>query len=250
MTKAEAVNKLLSVAKTEVGYREGSNNYTKYATDSGITRLYGWNVQNQPWCCTFVNWCFLTAFGYDVGSKLTYGGTASCNNSAQLFKNNGAFTQTPELGDQAFFISGGGINHTGIVSEVSGNSFKTIEGNYSDKVSVVQHVVGSSSVAGFGRPNWKLVDSVSTTGTNTSAPKEDTSHNWTPPTLNKSNAYSDSVVVLQSLLNVRHFPCGSADGFFGVKTEAAVNKAKQFYGFTANGRCDKDLWDKLLKAGG
>lgn len=75
-------------------------------------------------------------------------------------------------------------------------------------------------------------------------------HNWTPPTLNKSNAYSDSVVVLQSLLNVRHFPCGSADGFFGVKTEAAVNKARQFYGFTANGRCDRDLWDKLLKAGG
>lgn len=75
-------------------------------------------------------------------------------------------------------------------------------------------------------------------------------HSWTPPTLNKSNAYSDNVVVLQSLLNVRHFPCGSADGFFGVKTEAAVNKARQYYGFTANGRCDRDLWDKLLKVGG
>ena len=97
---------------------------------------------------------------------------------------------------------------------------------------------------------YKNDTTVPTTGTNTSKPKEDTSHNWTPPTLNKSNAYNDSVVVLQSLLNVRHFPCGSADGFYGVKTEAAVNKARQFYGFTANGRCDKDLWDKLLKAGG
>lgn len=97
---------------------------------------------------------------------------------------------------------------------------------------------------------YKNDTTVPTTGTSTSAPKNDTSHNWTPPTLNKSNAYSDSVVVLQSLLNVRHFPCGSADGFFGVKTEAAVNKARQFYGFTANGRCDRDLWDKLLKAGG
>ena len=251
MTKAEAVTKLLNVAKAEVGYREGSNNYTKYAENPGITKLYGWTPQYQPWCCTFVNWCFITAFGYDLGSKLTYGGTAACSNSASLFKNNGAYVTSPEPGDQAFFYASGGINHTGIVMSVSGNSFQTIEGNYSDKVSIVTHNVIGNDVAGFGRPNWKLVEGQSAsaapaTSTTTTTAKDDTDHKWTPPTLNYSNAYSSDCVVLQALLNVRHFPCGSVDGFFGPKTQGAVNKAKQFYGMEANGRCDLPLWKKLL----
>ena len=95
MTQSEAKQKLINTAKTQVGYREGSNNWNKFADDPMIAKLYGWVPQNQPWCCTFVNWCFLTTFGYDIGSKLTYGGTAACANSAQLFRNNGAFVHFP-----------------------------------------------------------------------------------------------------------------------------------------------------------
>ncbi len=75
-------------------------------------------------------------------------------------------------------------------------------------------------------------------------------HIWNPSTLTKSNAYSDNVVVLQALLNAHHWACGSADGFYGPKTEAAVNKARQFYGMEATGKCDSALWGKLLKVGG
>ena len=258
MTKTEAVNKLLAVARAEIGYREGANNYTKFAADPMITKLYGWNVQNQPWCCTFVNWCFLTAFGYDLGSKLTYGGTASCSNSASLFRSNNAFVSTPEVGDQAFFFSGGGINHTGIVSEVSGSSIKTIEGNYSDKVSVVTHNVMGNDVAGFGRPNWNLVqqvkESLNTDGkteSNLNKPAENlnTDHVWRPKTIQTSSHYSSDCVVLQALLNAHHFACGSADGFFGAKTQAAVNAAQKYYGLTVDGVCGPKTWEKLLKVG-
>lgn len=250
MTKTEAINKLLSVARAEIGYREGANNYTKFAADPLITKLYGWNVQNQPWCCTFVNWCFLTAFGYDLGSRLTYGGTAACSNSANLFKNNGAFTNTPEVGDQAFFFSGGGINHTGIVSEVNGFAIKTIEGNYSDKVSVVTHNVMGNEVAGFGRPNWSLVSNVSQT--ENPVEQKDTSvdqvnHAWKPSTLHMSNAYSSDCVVLQALLNAHHFACGSTDGFYGPKTQAAVNAAQKYFGLTVDGVCGPKTWEKLLE---
>lgn len=251
MTKAEAVNKLLDVAKAEIGYREGSNNYTKYADEPGITKLYGWTPQYQPWCCTFVNWCFLTAFGYDIGSKLTYGGTAACSNSASLFKNNSAFVTEPEPGDQAFFFSGGGINHTGIVLDVSGFSFRTIEGNYSDKVSVVTHNVIGNDVAGFGRPNWKLAEGQSSDTTTAPATPviDNTDHSWNAPTLNYSTKYSTDCVVLQALLNAHHFPCGSVDGFFGPKTQAAVNKALAYYGLPQNGTCTPELWNKLLAKG-
>ena len=336
MTISEAKQKLVDTALAEVGYREGGSNYNKYAESPDIQRLYGWKPQNQPWCCTFVNWVFLSAFGYDLGSKLTYGGTAACANSAQLFRNAGAFVYFPQVGDQAFFYSGFDINHTGLVVSVDGTVFTTVEGNYSDKVSTVKHNVGASDVAGFGRPNWSLaaqdqsaeltfsagsassenaqittlkkgmigedvkalqkrlislgyscgpdgadgkygnntmkavtqfqedhnltvtgeVDAKTLAALNNAngneddpseEPKnEDANHDWQPPTLIESNAYSSSCVVLQGLLNVRHFPCGTVDGFFGDKTKKAVNAAKAFYGLKVNGVCDKPLWIKLL----
>lgn len=255
-TISEAKQKLVSTAQAEVGYREGGNNYTKYAADPMITQLYGWTPQNQPWCCTFVNWCFLTAFGYDIGSRLTYGGTAACANSASLFRSAGDFVYFPEVGDQAFFYSGGGINHTGIVVSVEGSVFNTIEGNYSDKVSTVRHNVGASDVAGFGRPQWNLVEGVKyaqkqtapqtpTTQTPKQEPKED--HSWHPQLLSYCNAYKDDCVVLQSLLNAHKFACGSADGFFGAKTQAAVSKAQQYYGLETDGICGPKTWAKLLE---
>ena len=263
MTIAEAKKKLVDLARSEVGYREGPNNYTKYADDPKVIKLYGWCPQNQPWCCTFANWCYLNAFGYDIGSRLTYGGTAACSSSAQLFRNNGAFGTSPEVCDQAFFYSGGGINHTGIVVSVNGTSFTTVEGNYSDKVSVVQHSVVNADFAGVGRPCWKIVEGTGSATDGQSKPatptkptqdpkpiepeKED--HSWNPRLLTPSNAYSSDCVVLQALLNAHHFACGSADGFFGAKTQAAVNRAQQYYGLTVDGRCGPQTWGKLLERG-
>ena len=258
MTIEEAKRKLVDLAKSQVGYREGANNYTKYADSPDITRLYGWTPQHQPWCCVFVNWCFLTAFGYDIGSKLTYGGTAACSNSAQLFKSAVAWRNTPEVGDQAFFLSGGGINHTGIVAEVNGSSFTTIEGNYSDKVSSVRHNTGASDVAGFGRPNWRLVQSVAVADEKETVNAEKPqnlnleSHNWKPQNL-KYGAVGTDVYLLQSALVVKHFYANNdrkeIDGEFGANTQAAVNQAKKFYGMMANGECDKPLLKRLLEVG-
>lgn len=278
MTVKEAREKLIALARSEVGYHETGDNWTKYAADPQITRLYGWNVQNQPWCCTFVNWCFLTAFGYDIGSRLTYGGTAACSSSADLFKKNGAFKQTPEIGDQVFFYSGGGINHTGIVIEVNGSSIKTVEGNYSDKVGIGTYILGSSILAGFGRPQWDLVLEdwekpwvVSAGGqivNSSDRPQEDpqespqetggkvatvtasdsVSHKWTPPLLSYDpNIFKDAVTVLQGILNCRNFDAGKVDGGFGPNTQAAVNRARLWYGLQATGDCDAALWAELLK---
>lgn len=76
------------------------------------------------------------------------------------------------------------------------------------------------------------------------APAED--HTWKPATLTPCNSYKIDCVVLQALLNSHHFPCGSADGFYGAKTTAAVNAAKRFYNLTQDGKCDNALWKALL----
>lgn len=270
MTIEEAKKRLVAVAKAEVGYHEGGNNYTKYAEDQRISQLYGWNVQNQPWCCTFVNWCFLQAFG-EIGAKMTYGGSAACAAQADLYRKNRAFyTSRPEIGDQIFFYSNGGINHTGIVVEVNGAGIRTVEGNYSDKVSCCTYTIGNSVIAGYGRPNWDLVledhekpwlivqdghvidnsektekEGKEADGKPVTAQKGE-NHDWTPPLLKyEPDNYYAAAAVLQGLLNCHNFDSGKIDGYFGPKTETAVNKARSFYGMDATGTCDAELWKAL-----
>ena len=255
MTIAEAKAKLVAVARGELGYKEGANNWTKYAADPLIAKLYGWTPQNQPWCGTFANWCYLTAFGYDVGSRLTFGGSAACKTAADYYKAAGAWVHFPEVGDQAFYYAGGAINHTGIVVAVDGSTITAVEGNYSDKVSSVKHNIGASDVAGFGRPCWKIVESEKDEGgggsgssdSGTVSDPDTVNHNWRPSLLTTSNMYKDDCVALQAILNCRHFACGSADGFYGPKTQAAVNRFQAWAGLTVDGVCGPKTWKALLK---
>lgn len=226
-----------------------------------ISRLYGWTPQNQPWCATFVNWAFLKTFGYDIGSRLTYGGTAACATSANLFRNAGAFVLWPQVGDQAFFYNGNGINHTGIVVAVEGSLFRTVEGNYSDKVSLVTHNTGASDVAGFGRPQWDLF------GAGDQAPEA-------PPAVSgpdtteedKGNSYSIQLRILrrgdkgirverlQQLLIARGYWCGgrtysgkeTADGDFGAATEVAVKDVQLAAQLKQDGIVGPDTMTVLL----
>ena len=75
------------------------------------------------------------------------------------------------------------------------------------------------------------------------------SHNWQPELL-KYGAKGNSVLVLQAILVARNFFTNNnrkeIDGEFGAKTQAAVNSAKQYFGFLANGECDIQLWRKLM----
>lgn len=80
--------------------------------------------------------------------------------------------------------------------------------------------------------------------------KDQTEHKWTPGLLRMSGIYNSDCVVLQALLNAHHFACGSADGFYGPKTQAAVHKAQAYYGLTVDGICGKATWSKLLETGG
>lgn len=83
----------------------------------------------------------------------------------------------------------------------------------------------------------------------TTIPKEEETHDWKPPTLRINGSFSANCVVLQALLNVHGFNCGSADGFFGAKTQAAVTKAQRYYGLTVDGIVGPATWNKLLERG-
>ena len=125
MTAAE---KLISIARQELGYLEkasnkslddktanvGSNNYTKYARD-----LYP-KLQGQPWCDMFADWCFVQAFGQVAARRLIGGFSAYTPTSAQYYKDKGWWRTIPQPGDQIFFKNDVRICHTGIVDRVEG----------------------------------------------------------------------------------------------------------------------------------
>ena len=247
MTEAQAKEKLIAWAEAQIGTKEGPNNWNKYAESSDMTKLYGWNVQNQPWCDVFVDAGFISCFGYEVGSAMTYQFSgccgAACSKSAEYYKTRGAWYQTPEPGDQVFFLVGGGINHTGIVTYVGNGSIVTVEGNSSDMVARRNYAIGAAQIAGYGRPNWSLAGRdiiVPTT-------KEEEETDVVLPTLKKGST-GMTVKAAQLILIGRGYHCGicGADGDFGSATEKAVRKFQTDWNIGADGEIGPVTWKHLL----
>lgn len=108
---------IIGVALTQVGYHEGSNNYTKYG------EWYG--LPNSPWCGMFVSWCAAQA-GVPT-SVLKRTGIANPNNFGLSYQSGSNYT--PQKGDLFFKKS---FSHVGFVYYTEGAYFYTIEGNTSD----------------------------------------------------------------------------------------------------------------------
>lgn len=177
----KAVDKVLAVARAEIGYLEkksnsqlddktanaGYANWNKYARDLDQTDGYNGKKNGYEWCDIFVDWCFTQAFGHKLAWEMlgqpSHSAGAGCEFSAMYFKSKGRFYKTPQPGDQIFFQSGGTACHTGIVESVTASTVTTIEGNTSGASGVVAngggvcrktYAIGSGYIMGYGRPDW------------------------------------------------------------------------------------------------
>ncbi|MBQ8001201.1 MAG: CHAP domain-containing protein [Ruminococcus sp.] len=107
---------IIEIAKTQVGFREGPHNDTKYGSWYGLP--------NQPWCAMFVSWCARQA-----GIP-----TDILRNCAVAAPDYGYFDipyydgeeYTPQTGDLFFTKT---FSHVGLVYYVDGEYCYTIEGN-------------------------------------------------------------------------------------------------------------------------
>ena len=142
---------LVEVARTQVGYHEGTNNYTKYNVWFGSLNDYGYNY---AWCQTFVAWCANQA-GIPTSMIPRVSGTIS---GMDFFKKNETWKDagiTPEKGDIIYLHSKSSSGyHVGIVADVFGGQISTIEGNSSDRVAERSYSVGNSSIVGYGCPEY------------------------------------------------------------------------------------------------
>ena len=171
-TEKSEVEKIIEVAKGELGYLEkrsnsqldsktansGSSNYTKFWRD--INTWCGKNYQGQPYCAGFVTWCFTMALGKDRAKELLrHYPYVYCPTMKGLFK----LYANPQVGDIVIFYRNGVFAHTGIVIAVDGDKFTTIEGNTSGASTIVANGGGvcqktyyNSKLPGtkFCRPNY------------------------------------------------------------------------------------------------
>jgi cell wall-associated NlpC family hydrolase len=119
---------VVDIAKSQLGYKEGPNNNTMYG------KWYGAN--NQPWCATFVSWCFYQAGQLSKVTAQNSKGFASCDIGLKWFTRRNKLVPVGKAqpGDIVFFQfdTDAQADHVGICASNDGKKYLTVyEGNTS-----------------------------------------------------------------------------------------------------------------------
>lgn len=155
------IEKLIQIATGEIGVAADPDPDTRYEDAGGRIRAYrqavfapGYEADRdpEPWCADFVSWCFLQA-----GTPLGPGGTGFAYNPwlAKWLEQSGfgfcVGQQEPQRGDIVIYdLNLNGVpDHCGIVAGVREKYLDVIEGNYSDRVALVERV--ADKIYLFGR---------------------------------------------------------------------------------------------------
>lgn len=168
MTVKDAVNKVVNLARAEVGYEPYSGMKNKYAEFLDNTKdFYNGKKNGFDWCEIFFDYLFVKTFGAEIGRKMLYqplkSTGAGCPFSAGFYRQNKAFTNLPQIGSQIYFGEIGDEYHTGIVIDFDSTYVYTIEGNAGGGNGQVQRKTyrrNSNIITGYGIPNWGLVANI------------------------------------------------------------------------------------------
>lgn len=136
---------LVDMALTQLGQRGGQPYWSWFGHTSRVA-----------WCSEFVSWCANECGFIDAGliPKYSYSG-----NGIQWFREHGQWQPggyVPNPGDVIFFDwdLDGQPDHTGIVADCDGATVFTVEGNVGDVCREQTHSVNSSSIMGYGTPDY------------------------------------------------------------------------------------------------
>ena len=175
-------DKVLSLAKSYVGYLEKASNYRleDKTANSGSANYtifakkyadYGFgNFQGQPWCAMAVTVLFYDALGKDKASRVLTP-YAYCPYGVNHWKQKGRWHSksgyTPQKGDVIFFYNGAESTHTGLVYDVKNGRVYTYEGNTSDGTTLIpnggafcqkSYSLDYSRILGYGNPDWESIE--------------------------------------------------------------------------------------------
>ena len=149
---------VVSTAAAWLGCKESNK------SNKPIVDLYNQNMGTKfsykdAWCAMFVSAVAIKSGTTKIIVRGSYCPTVINtykNSKTADYKYGAGAKYVPKAGDVIFFDwnRNGVPDHTGLVASVSGNTVKTIEGNYSDAVGYRTFSVGYSYVQGYGLPNY------------------------------------------------------------------------------------------------
>ena len=259
-----AIDKVLNIARNEIGYHEVGNSITKYADEIDRTAFNNGPKNGYAWCAVFQEWLFFKAFGERMAMKMLNipngSSAAGCEFFMQYFIGAGAFHRSvPKPGDIVFFYVSGGVNHVGIVEKVEEACVYTIEGNSGDSVRRNSYMISETSIAGYGTPNYALVDGETGDEDDEEEPAVENVISTLKPrrvmngiypllTAEYSGERREDTEALQQLLCLRGFQV-EITGKYDTATYNAVLFAQQVYGIEEDGECGSDTWRCLISNG-
>ncbi len=149
--------KIVQIAKGEIGVKETSSNNVKYNTWYFGHAVSGGD--SYAWCGVFVAWCGDQA-GISQSILPVY---RSSTQYKEFYEAKGLYYKyssgyTPKPGDLIFFDWSGrrsNIAHIGIVVACEGGYITTVEGNYSNKVSCNTYALNNKNIVGYAAPAYQ-----------------------------------------------------------------------------------------------
>lgn len=146
----QVVSRSLSNAKSQLGVKENSKDWSpaiaQYLKSANISFP-------AAWCAAFVNWSVREAANYYNIPNPIKGvkGPAGVRYYKEYYNSNNLASPVPQVGD--FFVPLGAYSHIGFVLEISGEKFRSIEGNWGNKVAMAYRRIDSCYYFKW----WKLV---------------------------------------------------------------------------------------------
>lgn len=218
----------------------GSANWTLFG------KWYGDNIANSSafyataWCAMFISYCSCQA---GTGEQTGY--YAYCPYWVNSFKSKSQWnTSNPQAGDIIFFQSGGVACHVGIITEVSGNTIKTCEGNSGASSVLVSnggtvctksYTVGSSYILGYGRPTYTFEPDIN-----------NCPYSYSTSTTLKSGSIGQAVYAFQWYATAYGEDTGGIDGQYGDKSVQACKNIQTRFSLEVDGICGANTWNALI----
>lgn len=154
------VTKVLDLARSQIGYKEGKNNENKYAAffdaKTGAWQYFNTKKQNSPWCSVGLHWCVYQISNSDACRKFWNEPKPADNCGAgvkfvvQYMKKQIVKVKDAKAGD---LITFNGDSHIGIIESVD-EKIHTIEFNKSDSVKRCTYTLTSNKISHIIRPKY------------------------------------------------------------------------------------------------